>query len=228
MIEAFWQFMQRGGVVMWPLLGLSVIALALVVERVWFFVWVNHPGRLQRMGALSRLLRAGEHERAKHLADRDSSVYGRVVLRLLEATRPTEAAGQEAIELERRRLERFMPTLSTIITAAPMLGILGTVLGLIDSFELLSDAASGATSNPRSVSGAIAVALLTTAAGLTISVAALFPYNAFRAQVDRTLSRLEALTAAAVHGASSDADGPSQQGGQQQATAAPAEAGRDG
>jgi biopolymer transport protein ExbB len=204
MVDWFWQMMTRGGPVMWPLLGLSLIALALVIERTWFFTQTNHPGRLHRLGQLAQLLRGSEKQRAKHLADRESSVYGEVVRRLLELDRPTDAAGHEAIELHRRRLERFMPTLSTIITAAPMLGILGTVLGLIDSFELLSDAAAGATSNPRSVSGAIAEALITTAAGLIISVAALFPYNAFRAQVDRTLSRLESLAAAAIHGSGDD------------------------
>jgi len=201
MIDRFLEFMARGGWVMWPLLALSVVALTLVVERVIFFARLNHPGRLRRLSQLATLLRRGERSRVKHLADRESSLYGEVVLRLYESDRPTEAAGQEAIELHRRRLERFMPTLSTIITAAPMLGILGTVLGLIDSFNLLSEAASAATDNPRSISGAIAEALLTTAVGLVISVAALFPYNAFRAQIDRTLSRLESLTAAAVHGA---------------------------
>ncbi|MEX0887620.1 MAG: MotA/TolQ/ExbB proton channel family protein, partial [Phycisphaeraceae bacterium] len=96
----------------------------------------------------------------------------------------------------RRRIERFLPTLSTIITAAPMLGILGTVLGIIASFDLLG--ARPDATDPRQVSQGIAEALLTTAAGLVIAVFTLFPYNAFRAQIDRTLARLEALAAAAT------------------------------
>lgn len=205
--DGFWQFMDRGGPVMWPLLALSVVALTLVVERAIFFARLNHPGRLRRIGQLAKLLRTNHRERAKALADREATVYGEVVLRLHESEPPTEAAGHEAIELQRRRLERFMPTLSTIITAAPMLGILGTVLGLIDSFNLLSEASAG-VQGPRDVSGSIAQALLTTAAGLVISVGALFPYNAFRAQIDRTLSRLESLVGAAVHGTESVPEAP--------------------
>ena len=84
-----------------------------------------------------------------------------------------------------------MPTLSTIITVAPMLGILGTVLGIISSFQLLSD--PGAATDPRSVSQGIAEALITTAVGLVIAILTLFPYNALRTQVDRSLSALESL-----------------------------------
>lgn len=91
-----------------------------------------------------------------------------------------------------------MPTLSTIITVAPMLGILGTVLGIISSFELLSDQAT--TADPRSVSQGIAEALITTAVGLVIAIFTLFPYNSLRAQVNRTLSAIESLTWAAVAG----------------------------
>jgi biopolymer transport protein ExbB len=197
--DLFLQYMNRGGYVMWPLLGLSIIGLALIFERGLFFLRTNHPGQLQRLSRLASLLRAGEHERAKQLADRDGSVYGALVRRL-EPQRATEALGHEAVEALRPRLERFMPLLSTIITAAPMLGILGTVIGIISSFSLLSDLTGSMAGDPRAVSEGIAKALLTTACGLGISVAALFPYNLFRAQVERTLSRLESLAAAAVHG----------------------------
>ena len=89
-----------------------------------------------------------------------------------------------------------MPTLSTIITAAPMLGILGTVLGIIASFQVLAE--QTAVTDPARVSQGIAEALVTTAAGLLIAVVTLFPYNALRAQVDRTLSRIESLAASAL------------------------------
>ena len=90
-----------------------------------------------------------------------------------------------------------MGTLSTIITAAPMLGILGTVTGLIQAFNILSDEG---VSDPRAISPAVAEALITTAAGLVIAIGVLFPYNAFRAQLDRTLSRIESLIAAVNEG----------------------------
>jgi biopolymer transport protein ExbB len=197
---SFAQLMDRGGVVMWPLLALSVLGLAMALERAWFFARTNGPGRRHRVSRMASLLRAGETGKAKVLAEADGSVYGQVLSRVLtDGEVVTESAVVEAIESQRPRLERFLPTLSTIITAAPMLGILGTVLGIIASFELLGEGAGQAAVDPRAVSRGIAEALLTTAVGLIISLAVLFPYNALRAQVDRTLSRLESLGACALH-----------------------------
>ncbi len=127
------------------------------------------------------------------LADGDDSVYGRAVSQMLDGP-ATESVALAAIEAQRRPLERFLPTLSTIITAAPMLGILGTVLGIISSFEVLGDQST--TRDPSLVGRGIAEALITTAAGLVVALITLLPYNLIRAQVDRTLSRLEALAAA--------------------------------
>ena len=187
--------MQRGGVVMWPLLGLSVLAVTLVLERSWFFLRTNAPGRLNRIATLAKRLRSGDRTGAKQLADADTSVYGDTVRRLLDEA-PTTAAATDAVEAQRRRLERFLPILSTIITAAPMLGILGTVLGIIASFEVLGD--SSTARDPSLVGQGIAEALITTAAGLVVALITLLPYNLIRAQVDRTLSRLESLVAAAM------------------------------
>ena len=190
----FWDLMGRGGWVMWPLLILACTSVALVVERTWFWLKTNHPGRLYRLDQMTVLLRRGQHGEARNMAEDDPSVYGRAAVKLMRE-RVNSAAAADAIESQRRRLERFMPTLSTIITAAPLLGILGTVTGLIRSFNLLAEE-SGVT-DPRAVSPAIGEALLTTAVGLAVSIVVLFPYNAFRAQVDRTLSRFEVLIASA-------------------------------
>ena len=201
MIQAFYEFMARGGIAMWPLLLLSITSLTLLLERGWYFIRINRPGQVRQAARLGELLRQGEHEGAGRLARQsEAGLYGRFVCDLLPPATAgggaTEAAALEAIERHRRRVERFMPTLSTIITAAPMLGILGTVLGIITSFELLGPATQA--TDPRQVSEGIAEALLTTAAGLAVAVVTLFPYNAFRAQVQRTLGRLEALAAAAT------------------------------
>lgn len=182
--------MQRGGVVMWPLLALSLLSATLVFERCWFFIRANHPGRMARVRMMARRLRHQDHAGARAIAEGDRSVYSLVVRRVLEEP-VTEATVMEIVETYRPRLERFMPTLSTIITVAPMLGILGTVLGIISSFQLLSD--PGMVADPRSVSQGIAEALITTAAGLVIAILTLFPYNALRVQVDRSLSAIESL-----------------------------------
>ncbi|MEM1107154.1 MAG: MotA/TolQ/ExbB proton channel family protein [Planctomycetota bacterium] len=182
----------RGGVVMWPLLGLSVLAVALLLERGFFFLRTNSSARLKRVETMAKRLRHGDRLGASQIADADPTVYGDTVQRLLEE-KLTDASAADALEAQRRRLERFLPILSTIITAAPMLGILGTVLGIIDSFEVLGDQSS--TRDPSLVGRGIAEALLTTAAGLVVALITLLPYNLIRAQVDRTLSRLESLVA---------------------------------
>lgn len=185
----------RGGVVMWPLLVLSVLAVALLLERGAFFLRTNSPSRLGRVQTMAKRLRAGDRVGALQIADADSTIYGDTVRRLLDE-KLTEAAAADAIDAQRRRLERFLPILSTIITAAPMLGILGTVLGIIASFEVLGDQST--TRDPSLVGQGIAEALITTAAGLVVALVTLLPYNLIRAQVDRTLSRLESLVAGAM------------------------------
>lgn len=201
--DSFIDVMHRGGPIMWPLLVLSLAVIALSFERAWFYLRLNNGGRLRRVRQMSAALREGRREEARTLAKSDDSLYGRVVLQLDQARRITDAAAVEAIETERRHLDRFMPTLSTIITAAPMLGILGTVLGIIASFEILG-AGGAASGDPTQVSLGIAEALITTATGLIVALVALFPYNAFRAQLDATLSRLEMLAGAAMQESEKD------------------------
>jgi biopolymer transport protein ExbB len=185
--------MHRGGVVMWPLLAMSVLGVTLSLERLWFWCITNRPGRREELGRLARLLREGQNEKALQIVGHDRSIYGKMVVKLLDEP-VTDALVVDVVESQRPRLERFMPTLSTIITAAPMLGILGTVLGIISSFEVIGQA--GSAGDPSLVSQGIAEALLTTAAGLIVALLVLIPYNLFRSQVDRTIGRIETLIAA--------------------------------
>lgn len=194
--EILAELIRRGGGVMWLLLGLSVVAIVLAFERCWFWFKTN-SWRESQLQQLVRLLRRGQYDLARQMAAPDHGVYGRLVCHVVGAS-GSDAALAEAVEIQRSRLERFMPTLSTIITAAPMLGILGTVLGLIRALSVF--AGDQQVTDPRLISPAIAEALITTAAGLVVAIGVLFPYNAFLAQVSRCLGRLETLTAAAEEG----------------------------
>jgi biopolymer transport protein ExbB len=86
------------------------------------------------------------------------------------------------------KMRRFMSALDTIITIAPLLGILGTVVGIIESFDMLG--ASG-IEDPMAVTGGIAKALITTASGLTIAIVTVFPYNFFNARIERAAQIIE-------------------------------------
>ncbi|MBI1374120.1 MAG: hypothetical protein GC159_15485 [Phycisphaera sp.] len=192
-LELVSEVLQRGGWVMWPLGVLSVVAVTLIFERCWFWLRTNSPGRVERYRVIGQSMRSGQAGHVLKMIEGDDSVYGQLVRRLLSED-PTDAAAVDAVESQRPRLARFMTTLGTIITAAPMLGILGTVTGIISAFKVLGDQT---VTDPAQVGSGIAEALLTTVVGLVIALVVLFPYNAFRAQMERTLGRMEALIAAA-------------------------------
>jgi biopolymer transport protein ExbB len=194
MFSHFWTIMHHGGLVMWPLLVLSVVSITLSFERVLYWTRQNGPAGRRGFVALMDAMRRGDRARSQALAETSDAVYARVARALL-ADGASDAVAVGAVETERIRMDRFMATLSTIITAAPMLGILGTVTGIITSFELLSG--GQALVDPRAVSGGISEALVATASGLVVALLSLFPYMAFGALRETTLGRLETMIAVA-------------------------------
>jgi biopolymer transport protein ExbB len=210
--DALTMLIDRGGSVMYPLLALSVLSLALCIERAWFWSRMHRGVKIRRFTRLSDALRSGDVKRARAEAAHDDSPYSVVAFRLLEVG-VNDAVAIEAVEQQRPRMERFMVVLSTIITAAPLLGILGTVFGIIQSFGLLAEQVR--LTDPAVVAEGIAEALITTAFGLVITLMTLFPYMIFRGQVDRAIGRLESLIAAAqqgMAGATASADEPGTDG----------------
>ena len=195
--QTFMTFMERGGLIMWPLLILSIVAFAVILERTFFWSKVHGKhGQAVFLGLLDRL-HAGDRPGASTLLRTSSSPYSRLTEMLLRSN-GDESLAVSAAEEVRPQFERGLIILSTVVTAAPMLGILGTVVGIIQSFELLGGDAS--ISDPRQVSGGIAEALITTATGLVIALIALFPYMIFRGQQERSLGRMESLIASGMHG----------------------------
>lgn len=186
-----------------PLLALSLISIMLIVERIWFWTTIHRPGRARgrarRLRELNTALRLGDRSRARELLASDRTPYGQVARSLLEHG-AGDAVAMEAVEAQRPKLDRFMVSLSTIVTAAPLLGILGTVIGIIRSFNLIGAPAEQPLTDPGAVSAGIAEALLTTALGLMIALFTLFPYMFFRAQVERAMGRMESVIAAAQQG----------------------------
>jgi biopolymer transport protein ExbB len=211
--DNFTQLLERGGLpVMIMLMVLSVAALAMVLTQFLFWLLTHGLGRKRSLAQLMQTLHKDDIALARQLALADSSVYGAVAQFLLDSAPAAsiedgEALAIEAIESQRPRIERFMTALTTIITVAPMLGILGTVVGLMHSLGIWSDQVT--SNDPRTVASGIAEALITTATGLVIAIVVLFPYNYFRVQVDRCLSRLETLSAACLSSLRRTTSGPS-------------------
>lgn len=180
------EIFSAGGPVMWPLLIMSVISVGISIERGVYWVRM-HGGRRRRwLRGLFDRIAEGDVPSAKALVTRDGSVYARAAEALL-ANRDVGSVFEEA----RHECERFGATLSTIITAAPLLGILGTILGIIESFDLLGS--ENGVTDISAVAGGIAQALITTAFGLIVALVTLFPYMGFRSHTTRCLSTIDAL-----------------------------------
>ncbi len=186
------------GWVGWPLLVMSVVAVALCLERAVFFIQLRRQLRADRIALLVRSLSANTQNAPRVAAGGLVGDFVESLFASAGAGAVQDAAVLAAGGVVRPRLERFLPTLSTVITAAPMLGILGTVTGIIQSFGLLGSAE--VARDTTAMAAGISEALYTTAFGLVIALVVLFPYNAFRTAADRALATLETIGAAAIEG----------------------------
>jgi biopolymer transport protein ExbB len=186
-----WEIVRAGGPFMWPIILCSVIAVAIIGERLWALqerrvmppdltrkVWqlveagqVNDKiiGALEQNSALGQLLASGLSNRHR----------GRTVM-----MERLEDAGRHAVH----DLERFLNTLGTIAGVSPLLGLLGTVTGIIKAFNALS---AGGVGDPRALSGGISEALITTAAGLCVAIPALISFRYLRGRVDALVVQME-------------------------------------
>lgn len=184
--------MRRGGPVMWPIALCSVAAVLVTLRKAlqWLFFLLHARVGAKGWGAAVEALRAEGRDAAAKAAKAAHSPYADVLSAALAqgGTPLSEALEAEGARLA-RRLGFGLGLLDTIVTLAPMLGILGTVTGIIASFDLMG--AMG-VDDPTGVAAGIAEALITTAAGLVVSMAALLPLNAGRVCHRALVRRLEA------------------------------------
>jgi biopolymer transport protein ExbB len=183
-----------GGPVMWPILFCSLMGLTVSFERLfayWKYNTANFYFR-KAQATLLALTREGKFEEAIQSAKAAESPICRILVKALEnrATGLAETL-EAASQLELDSLRRSLSILDTTITVAPMLGILGTVTGIINTFNMLN--ASG-IENPTGATAGIAEALITTAAGLIVAIGCLFPFNFLVAQIKRRTTELEQAT----------------------------------
>lgn len=185
-----WELVVAGGWVMLPLLLCSIGALAIGLERAWALrVSLVLPARIdQRLDSLAaRPLSAGE---LKSL--HEDSPLGRILAAGLAVRGDDPRVIRERIEEAGREvvheLERYLNTLGTIAAIAPLLGLLGTVIGMIKVFAAITAAGVG---DAQPLAGGISEALLTTAAGLCVAIPALVLYRTLRGRVDDLVMRME-------------------------------------
>jgi biopolymer transport protein ExbB len=184
-----WNFFVRGGPIMYPLLICSLISVAIIVERIIFWLEVKRVRDTFLISEMLQLAEKGHYEKAVQLARGSRDYIARVLLEgIVHRNYSLSQALEMGAEEEVKRMKKNLTILDTIITLAPLLGILGTVIGIINSFHLLG--AAGIES-PRVVTEGIAQALITTATGLAIAIMTLIPYNYFLSRIERTAREIE-------------------------------------
>ena len=184
-----WHIFDKGGPVMYPLLVCSIIALSVVIERAIFWFRLGLRSQPALVDEVLELSRRGDWEsiRNKTVHAKDYMIkilISGILHREFSMIKAMEAAAADEI----KHMRRFMGILDTMITVAPLLGIFGTVLGIISSFEALG---SAGIEHPQEVTIGIAQALITTAAGLGIAILSVFPYNYFNSRVENTAVQIE-------------------------------------
>lgn len=177
----------RGGWMMLPLLACSIIAVTVIVERLLFFRRISRPHRGEEVLAL---VRKGSTDDALSIADEAAALPVMNVLAagITHSFEPSGAMEAQGVH-ELSSMRRGLVALDTIITLSPLLGLLGTIIGMIDSFRVMELSGLG---QPHAVTGGVAEALICTAAGIAVAVITLIPYNFFMARIDREAESIEA------------------------------------
>jgi biopolymer transport protein ExbB len=194
--------------VLWLMLGLSVISLAIMLERAWLY-WSLRDDVGGLMRELGRLLRAGDLDGARRRLEASPSAEAAVVVAgIVEADLGADAAEEAmagASALQKIKLEKRLAYLGTLGNNAPFIGLLGTVIGIVGAFEELgkaggptTTASAGAAASasqlaPQAVMTNIAEALVATAVGLLVAIPAVAAFNLFQRIVKTTLANTDAL-----------------------------------
>jgi biopolymer transport protein ExbB len=188
-------FLEQGGITLWLIAGLSIITLTVILWKLW---------RLSRMGAWAKrrvevavsAWEDGSVDRALSAVENRGAVRARLAYRAMTARKDDRlsdtAAREETMRFAKADLaetRRGLRILELIATIAPLLGLLGTVLGMIEAFQALQEA--GSRADPAALAGGIWEALLTTAAGMAVAIPASMALTWFESITDRIQADLE-------------------------------------
>ncbi|TXR53532.1 MotA/TolQ/ExbB proton channel family protein [Reinekea thalattae] len=186
-----YEIIKSGGILMWPIIISSIISVAIVIERYWTLRVANVRPKDQ-LPQVWRWIKNQQLDSEKIKNLRQSSLFGSVLAAGLQASRygrdAMKDAIQEAGDHAAHEMERFLSTLGTIAAISPLLGLLGTVLGMVDVF---SDIMTQGTGNTSILAGGISKALITTAAGLTVAIPSVVFHRALVRKVDELTVLME-------------------------------------
>src|SRR5919197_2236664 len=193
-------YIQKGGLLMWPILACSIIAVAVFFERFFYLHRATiHVGEFLK--GLSNLIQRRNFAEALHESAGTPGPVARVIhAAIIRHDAPRSELReivQEAGQLEVPKLERYLGVLATLAVLAPLLGLLGTVAGMIDAFGTISSHGGYATGTE--LSGGIYKSLLTTAAGLVVATPTFVAYSYLSSRVNMMLHDMERAGIEVVH-----------------------------
>mgnify|MGYP000035349565 CR=1 FL=1 len=188
-------FLAQGGVIMIPIGICSILALAFSAERAWF-LWEAHVPTETFWEDVELSLQQGDFEDVLAVTQRyPEGILAQLVETGVDVRPRTPERAVEAMEeygLQRvPELDRFLPALNFIAQVSPLLGLLGTVAGMIETFSVIAESGVG---QPELLAGGISKALITTATGLTVGIVTLFFHHLISRQVDRVTHAMEVGT----------------------------------
>jgi len=179
----------HGGPIMWPLLFAAIVAAVVSLERSLFIVSEKRRQNPAQVEQIFTLVESGNQPAAIQVANASTDFVARVLgFALANANLSISQAISKASALELKRFSRGLPILDTIITAAPLLGLLGTVTGMMNTFSMMGGDELGA---PAAITGGIAEGLIATAFGLLVAITCLFPNNYLNARIESAQHEME-------------------------------------
>ncbi len=177
------ELFNNGGVVMWPILIISLVGFTVVVERLIFIARENGAREPEVVEKILEKVEARDVDGAVEIGRQSRDFVARILTYALSnKDLSLSNAFMRAANQEMTRFNQGLATLDTVITAAPLLGLLGTVTGMMRTFGALGTGDVGA--NAGQITGGVAEALIATCCGLFIAVTCLFPYNYLNARVE--------------------------------------------
>jgi biopolymer transport protein ExbB len=187
-----WQMLKSGGITIYILLACSVLSLAIIIERYFYYRRRSRIKKTDFMLAVSRELGKGDVKKALELCKKNDTPFSSVVYSGLNLHGHNEMLISNTMEreitVETMKLERYTSVVGTIGSTAVYIGLFGTVLGIIRAFHDISRSGSGGISV---VIGGISEALACTAMGLCVAVPAVIAYNYFIKKIDNFISDME-------------------------------------
>lgn len=179
------ELFKHGGPIMWPIAVVSFVAITAVLERVMFLVRERVTREPATVSKMFDLIEAGQFEQAIRLSQSSKDFIARILGdALTNREYSLMSAYTRAASIEVGRLQQGLPVLDTCVTAAPLLGLLGTVTGMMNTFGALGEGDIAASAGK--ITGGVGEALIATACGLCIAIVGLIPYNILNSRIEVT------------------------------------------